>query len=70
MTKAIRITVTKTAGSAPREAGTQMLVWPDRIEGTIGGGRLEWDAMKGFFPSNFNESLSWENRMSFDLTWP
>ena len=45
MTKAIRVTVTKTAGSVPREAGTQMLVWPDRIEGTIGGGRLEWDAM-------------------------
>ena len=42
---AIRITVTKTAGSVPREAGTQMLVWPDRTEGTIGGGRLEWDAM-------------------------
>ncbi|MEJ6404983.1 xanthine dehydrogenase accessory protein XdhC [Yoonia sp. 2307UL14-13] len=41
----IRITVTKTAGSVPREAGTQMLVWADRIEGTIGGGALEWDAM-------------------------
>ncbi|MEO1640963.1 MAG: xanthine dehydrogenase accessory protein XdhC [Pseudomonadota bacterium] len=46
MTKPIRITVTGTAGSAPRDAGTQMLVWPDRIEGTIGGGRLEWDAME------------------------
>ncbi len=45
MTGAIRITVTKTAGSVPREAGTQMLVWADRTEGTIGGGRLEWDAM-------------------------
>ncbi|EBA13400.1 xanthine dehydrogenase accessory protein XdhC [Roseobacter sp. CCS2] len=42
---AIRITVTKTAGSVPREAGTQMLVWADRIEGTIGGGTLEWEAM-------------------------
>ncbi|PJI92860.1 molybdenum cofactor sulfurylase [Yoonia maricola] len=42
---AIRITVTKTAGSVPREAGTQMLVWEDRIEGTIGGGTLEWEAM-------------------------
>ena len=45
MTKAIRITVTKTAGSVPREAGTQMLVWADRIDGTIGGGTLEWQAM-------------------------
>lgn len=42
---AIRITVTRTAGSAPREAGTAMLVWADRTEGTIGGGALEWDAM-------------------------
>ncbi len=42
---AIRITVTKTAGSVPRDAGTQMLVWQDRTEGTIGGGALEWQAM-------------------------
>jgi xanthine dehydrogenase accessory factor len=41
----IRITVARTAGSTPRETGAQMLVWPDRTEGTIGGGALEWDAM-------------------------
>lgn len=41
----IRVTVSATAGSAPRDAGTQMLVFEDRIEGTIGGGALEWDAM-------------------------
>ncbi len=41
----IRVTVSATAGSAPRDAGTQMLVFADRIEGTIGGGALEWDAM-------------------------
>ncbi|WP_375254430.1 xanthine dehydrogenase accessory protein XdhC [Yoonia sp.] len=45
MSAAIRITVTKTAGSAPRDAGAQMLVWADRTEGTIGGGTLEWEAM-------------------------
>lgn len=45
MTAAIRITITKTAGSAPRNAGTQMLVWTDRTDGTIGGGALEWEAM-------------------------
>ncbi len=45
MSTPIRITITKTAGSAPREAGTQMLVWADRTEGTIGGGALEWEAM-------------------------
>ena len=42
---AIRVTVIRTAGSAPREAGAQMLVWADRTEGTIGGGALEWEAM-------------------------
>lgn len=45
MSGAIRITVARTAGSVPREAGTQMLVWSDRTEGTIGGGTLEWQAM-------------------------
>ena len=45
MTTVVRITVTKTAGSVPREAGTQMLVFADRTEGTIGGGTLEWEAM-------------------------
>lgn len=42
---AIRVTVIRTAGSAPREAGAQMLVWAERTEGTIGGGALEWEAM-------------------------
>lgn len=42
----IRVTITSTAGSAPRGVGTQMLVHPDRIEGTIGGGALEWQAMQ------------------------
>ncbi len=43
---AVRVTVAKTAGSVPRDAGTQMLVFADRIEGTIGGGALEWEAMR------------------------
>ena len=43
---AIRVSVARTAGSVPREAGTQMLVKSDGIEGTIGGGALEWEAMR------------------------
>ena len=39
-----RILVAATAGSAPREAGTSMLVWREGQSGTIGGGRLELDA--------------------------
>ncbi|HKL68237.1 MAG TPA: xanthine dehydrogenase accessory protein XdhC [Salibaculum sp.] len=41
----IRVRVASTAGSAPRDAGTEMLVGPDGIEGTIGGGALEWQAI-------------------------
>ncbi|KAA9010431.1 xanthine dehydrogenase accessory protein XdhC [Histidinibacterium aquaticum] len=41
----IRVTVRRSAGSVPREAGAQMLVTADATEGTIGGGRLEWEAM-------------------------
>lgn len=32
-------------GSAPREVGARMLVWPDRFSGTIGGGSLERQAL-------------------------
>jgi len=42
----ITVTITRTAGSAPRDAGTQMRVFADHIEGTIGGGALEWEAMR------------------------
>lgn len=41
----ITISITRTAGSAPRNAGTQMQVFADHITGTIGGGALEWSAM-------------------------
>jgi xanthine dehydrogenase accessory factor len=32
-------------GSTPREVGASMLVWPQHIEGSIGGGHVEWDVM-------------------------
>jgi xanthine dehydrogenase accessory factor len=43
---AIRVTVAATQGSTPRDAGTAMLVFADRTSGTIGGGALEWEAMR------------------------
>jgi xanthine dehydrogenase accessory factor len=43
---AIRVTVSAVQGSAPREVGAAMLVAADGIEGTIGGGALEWEAMR------------------------
>ena len=42
----IRVTILKTAGSVPRETGTEMRVTAEGIRGTIGGGALEWRAMK------------------------
>jgi xanthine dehydrogenase accessory factor len=42
---AVLVVVRATQGSAPREAGTWMAVWPDRVLGTIGGGHLEFDAI-------------------------
>jgi xanthine dehydrogenase accessory factor len=42
---AVLVTVRRTQGSVPRDAGTWMAVWPQRVLGTIGGGRLEHDAM-------------------------
>lgn len=41
----VRVSVTATRGSAPREAGAAMLVTRDGTLGTIGGGALEWEAM-------------------------
>ncbi len=43
--RAVCVEVTQTAGSAPRGAGTRMLVDLTTTEGTIGGGRLEWGAI-------------------------
>ena len=39
-----RVVLAEARGSAPREAGAFMLVWPGGQQGTIGGGALEWDA--------------------------
>ena len=44
--EAVRVEVTGTKGSAPREAGASMLVWKGGQSGTIGGGVLEWNAAK------------------------
>src|SRR5688500_5639830 len=42
----IEIRVLETRGSAPREAGTRMWVGPAEVRGTIGGGNLEYTALK------------------------
>jgi xanthine dehydrogenase accessory factor len=44
-TGGVLVSVHGTRGSVPREAGTWMAVFADVQFGTIGGGRLEWDAL-------------------------
>jgi xanthine dehydrogenase accessory factor len=44
-TPTVRVVMANVRGSAPREAGATMLVSADRIEGTRGGGHLEWKAI-------------------------
>ena len=39
-----RVVVLETRGSAPREAGAAMLIWPGGQSGSIGGGTLELEA--------------------------
>ncbi|MDD3446895.1 MAG: xanthine dehydrogenase accessory protein XdhC [Zavarzinia sp.] len=41
---AVLVTIREARGSTPREAGTRMIVTPEGLHGTIGGGRLEWAA--------------------------
>ena len=42
---AVIVTVVAVKGSAPRAAGTKMLVTADAVQGTIGGGHLEFTAI-------------------------
>lgn len=41
----VLITVVKALGSVPRDPGARMWVGPDQMVDTVGGGRLEWQAI-------------------------
>lgn len=41
----VRVRITRARGSTPREAGAEMMVGPDTVSGTIGGGALEYMAI-------------------------
>lgn len=43
--RGVLVTVAAVEGSGPREPGAWMLVLPQGVAGTIGGGRLEFDAI-------------------------
>ncbi len=42
---AVLVTVARVEGSSPREEAACMIVTPEGLHGTIGGGTLEWKAM-------------------------
>lgn len=42
----VRLVVAEAKGSTPRDAGTDMLIWSGGLHGTIGGGRLEYHAIR------------------------
>ena len=42
----VRVLLADTTGSTPRDIGANMMVWLDGQTGSIGGGRLEFDAAK------------------------
>jgi len=42
---AVLVTVHDAQGSVPRETGAWMLVFTDAVQGTVGGGHLEFDAI-------------------------
>ncbi|MBC7617592.1 MAG: xanthine dehydrogenase accessory protein XdhC, partial [Candidatus Saccharibacteria bacterium] len=42
---AVLVSVVATRGSVPRDAGTWMAVFASELAGTVGGGRLEQDAI-------------------------
>jgi xanthine dehydrogenase accessory factor len=44
--RAVLVEVSEALGSAPREAGTRMIVSRDRTAGTVGGGHLELKAIE------------------------
>ncbi len=46
MAHEITVTVCNTRGSVPREAGATLHVGANHIDGTIGGGALEWEAIR------------------------
>jgi len=46
----VRVLIAEVRGSAPREPGACMLVSPSGIQGTIGGGNLEWQALRAAQP--------------------
>ena len=55
--KVARVAIVATRGSAPRETGTEMLVWEGGQLGTIGGGALEFQAIQEAFKGDYLKTI-------------
>ena len=53
-----RIVISEVRGSSPREVGASMLVWRDGQSGTIGGGALEFEAVRAARQQSAQRRLS------------
>ncbi len=61
---AVLVSVCRTQGSVPREAGTWMAVFAERVLGTIGGGHLEFDAIASARAALSGAALEAERRFA------
>ncbi len=64
------VAVETAQGSTPREAGALMVVTADSAAGTIGGGRLEWDAIASARNMLFEQSKTRAKIPGFFLDIP
>lgn len=65
---AVLVTVVDAQGSVPREVGAWMAVFADTMVGTIGGGHLEWEALRqaraSLSASGQGTTAPWEQRVA------
>jgi xanthine dehydrogenase accessory factor len=66
---AVLVCVASARGSTPREAGATMIVTPTRAIGTIGGGKLEFEALRIARDalSRTDANAGWSSRVRFPL---
>lgn len=60
----VEVRVEEVAGSAPREVGAAMWVWEDAQAGSIGGGRLEFEAARGARAGLAAGQTAWRERLA------
>ena len=68
----VLVTVVGVRGSAPRAAGTPMIVYADGFSGTIGGGALEFEALgkaRGLLGQNVGQVAPYASTEAMTKNW-